>query len=135
MAADKLKGMKRSEIQAMSLLRRQAILAFIEKHGPSNTDAIITSLGYPRGVVFGWLSGMVEDGHVTLEQVNIGNGRKSNVYSLGKNREPLAAFKIGGGYQPLKDPKVRQSCVKAKQVGMPAYGDLPMSFFGRQVGA
>lgn len=128
-------GKTKVAIQAESFARRQNLLALIEQHGPVESKKLHELTGYSKPVIFAWLRGMGEDGHVVREKTIDANGHICNCLTRGQNIGPLPMFELGGGhYLGTSAPKVRQEVVKAKQIGMPPYGDLPRAFFG-QVGA
>jgi len=126
-------GKTRAQIKADSLARRQTILAYLGRQGPAATDAIIAALGYQRAVMFHWLRSMQATGHVEMEQISVGH--KTNIWRVGPNKEPLAEFKRDCADFMRKDPVIKRKIVKAKQLGMAPYADLPMAFFTRQVEA
>lgn len=122
----------RLQIQQDSIARRQVLLAYVEQHGPACTIDIVAGLpSIPRAVIFQWLRGMEADDHVICTKFVNKRGHLENAWARGPNKDALPMFKVGGSVVPIRDVKVHQRCVKAKQIGMPRYGDLPAAFFGQ----
>jgi len=120
-------GKSRAQIKQESLMRRQSILAYIERQAPAATDTIIAALGYQRSVTFSWLRGMLASGHVEMEQIGVTH--RTNIWKRGPNMEPIAEFKRECADFMRKDPVIKRKIVKAKQLGMAPYADLPADFF------
>ena len=132
---NKNKGKPRAQVEAESLKNRNLVLAFVRRHDDgADTDAIVAATGCTRSTLRMWLLGMVESGHVTLYQTEVGEGRYRNIWSAGTNTAPLEKFTQECLDFQRKDPVIRRSFVKAKQVGM-SRDSLVAALFGPAVRA
>jgi hypothetical protein len=126
-----IKGMTREQIAKQSHERRMILLAYIERNGRCDMNQLEAGVAMPRVVLFQWLRKMTETGHIITEQEATKMGLV-NYYSRGANQEPLQVYAHGAGrvQNEPRDMVVKRNVVKATQLGMRAYQDLPREFFG-----